>query len=340
MLGRNCCGRADFGMNTAFCSRLAGFLLVLAGNLCAATVYHIGNSVTDTLQYDRLQTVASGMGQTYTYGRHMIPGAPLTYIYNNPTSGFTTSPYGAYDNALPNFTWNVLTLQPFDRQLNSFSDNDRVTAGQFINLALTNPANNSMRVLIYSRWPRRDSSTASTFYGNSYQDQWDRSYTDPDWSGGNETRDYFQQLTDALRLDFPALTIDIAPVGDVLYELANRMALGQINHFTDITQIYSDAIHFYDGIPNGNIGSYAASLTFYATIFRSSPVGDTNYDLWGITDAALAAQIQDTVWDVVAGHPFSGVPAIPEPSTIWLLLGAGFAVLGGTIVHRRSRQAR
>lgn len=296
-----------------------------AAPLPAATVYHIGNSVTDTLQYNRLQQVASGFGETYTYGRHMIPGAPLSWIYDNPTGGFTTSPYGAYTNALPNYTWDVLTLQPFDRQI-SGADGDRTMAGNFINLALGNPANASTRVLIYSRWPRRDSDTASTFRGLSYQDQWDRTYTDPSWTGGNETRDYFQKLTEALRLDFPSLTIEIAPVGDVLYELANRMALGQINHFTDITQIYSDGIHFYDGIPNGNIGSYAASLTFYATIYKSSPVGDGNYGLWGITDAALAGQIQDTVWDVVAGHPYSGVAAIPEPST-WLLLSGGLGVV-------------
>jgi hypothetical protein len=173
---------------------------------------------------------------------------------------------------------------------------------------------------------------ANTFYGLTYQDQWDRTYTDPDWGGGFETRDYFEKLVNVLRTDFPTVTIDMAPVGDVLYELANRMGLGQINHFTNIVQIYSDGIHFYDGGPHGNIGSYAASLTFYATMFKSSPVGDTNYGLWGITDAALANQIQQTVWDVVAGHPYSGVAPIPEPST-WLLLVGSL----GAVVWLRSR---
>jgi hypothetical protein len=304
----------------------------------ALTVYHIGNSVTDTLQYNRLQQVASGFGNTYTYGRHMIPGSPLSFIYDNPGGGFTTAPYGAYNNALPNYTWDVLTLQPFDRQLNSNTapgvvDNDRVMAGNYINLALSNPANSSMRVLIYSRWPRRDSPTASTFWGNTtYQSQWNRTYTDPDWGGGFETRDYFEKLVNVLRTDFPSLTIDMAPVGDVLYELANRMQLNQINHFTNITQIYSDEIHFYDSIPNGNIGSYAASLTFYATMFKSSPVGDTNYGLWNITDPVLANQIQQAVWDVVLDHPYSGVTSIPEPST-WLLLVGGL----GAVVWLRSR---
>jgi hypothetical protein len=303
----------------------------------ALTVYHIGNSVTDTLQYNRLQQVASGFGNTYTYGRHMIPGSPLSWIYQNPTSGFNEAPYGYYPNALPNYTWDVLTLQPFDRQI-SGADGDRVMAGNYINLALSNPANSSMRVLIYSRWPRRNQISnnppiyANTFYGLTYQAQWDRTYTDPDWNGGFETRDYFEKLVNVLRTDFPSLTIDMAPVGDVLYELANRMQLNQINHFTNIVQIYSDGIHFYDGGPHGNIGSYAASLTFYATMFKSSPVGDTNYGLWGITDAVLANQIQQTVWDVVAGHPYSGVAPIPEPST-WLLLVGGL----GAVVWLRSR---
>jgi hypothetical protein len=305
-----------------------GLVALLAALPClspAATlnVYHIGNSVTDTIQYDRLAAVAAGRGDTYTYGRHMIPGAPLSFIYDNPAGGFSTTPYGFYPNALPNYSWNAITLQPFDRQLNSFADNDRVMAGNFINLALTNPANASTRFLVYSRWPRRDGPTSSTFYGTSYEDQWDRSYTDPSFSGGNESRDYFQKVTLALRSDFPAVTIDMVPVGDVLYELASRMSLGQINHFTDISQIYTDEIHFYDGGAHGNVGSYLTALTFYATLFKDSPVGDTQYGLWGITDAALAGQIQDTVWDVVAGHPYSGVSAIPEPSTWLLLAGAG-----------------
>lgn len=292
----------------------------------ALTVYHIGNSVTDTIQYSRLQQVAAGFGGTYTYGRHMIPGSPLSWIYNNPTSGFNESPYGYYPSALPGYTWDAISLQPFDRQISGL-DGDRTMAGNFINLALTNPANLNTRFLVYSRWARRDSPTATTFYGRTYDAQWARTYNDPDWSGGNEARDYFEKLTDALRLDFPALTIDMVPVGDVIATLAERMTLGQINHFTDISQIYSDAIHFYDGGGHGNVGSYAVALTFYATLYKSSPVGDVNYGLWGITDPTLAAQVQDAVWDVVAGHPYSGVPAIPEPST-WVLLLSALAVLG------------
>jgi len=291
----------------------------------ALTVYHIGNSVTDTIQYSRLQQMAAGFGGTYTYGRHMIPGAPLSWIYDNPASGFSEAPYGYYPNALPNYSWDAITLQPFDRQL-SGSDGDRAMAGNYINLALTHPANQNTRFLVYSRWPRRDSDTATTFRGTSYQEQWDRTYTDPSWNGGNETRDYFQKLTDTLRLDFPALAIDLVPVGDVLYRLADRMALGEIPHFSSITEIYSDGIHFYDGGTQGNIGSYAVALTFYATLYKSSPLGDGSYGLWGITDAALAGVLQETVWDVVAGHPYSGVEAIPEPST-WVLLGAGLGVL-------------
>lgn len=304
--------------------------LALIAPVQAINVFHIGNSVTDTLQYDRLDQVSTGLGQSYTYGRHMIPGAPLSWIYDNPTSGFMTSPYGYYANALPNYTWDVLTLQPFDRQL-SGADGDRTMAGNFIHLALTNPANANMRVLIYSRWPRRENDSATTYHGYSFRDQWDRSYTDPSWNGGFETRDYFEKLTEALRLDYPDLTIDIAPVGDVLYLLSERMELGLINHFTDISQIYSDGIHFDDGGPHGNIGSYAVALTFYATMFQDSPIGDAQFGLWGITDAVLAGQIQQTVWDVVEGHPYSGV-AVPEPST-WLLLL--FALAAGVCARLR-----
>src|SRR5688572_13749096 len=80
-------------------------------------VYHIGNSVTDTVRYPALAQLASSRGQDYVYGRHMIPGAPLEWIWDHPTQGFGDRPYGHYPQALREYKWDVLTLQPFDRKL-------------------------------------------------------------------------------------------------------------------------------------------------------------------------------------------------------------------------------
>src|SRR6188508_1810548 len=79
-------------------------------------VYHIGTSVTDAIHYKSLQQMARATGDTYVYGRHMIPGAPLQFIWDKPETGFKENPYGYYPTALKDYEWDVITLQPFDRQ--------------------------------------------------------------------------------------------------------------------------------------------------------------------------------------------------------------------------------
>src|SRR5687767_11277512 len=63
-------------------------------------VYHIGNSVTDTIRYKLLQQMAKSKGDNYVFGRHMIPGAPLQFIWDKPSTGFRENPYGYYPAAL------------------------------------------------------------------------------------------------------------------------------------------------------------------------------------------------------------------------------------------------
>ena len=73
-------------------------------------IYFIGNSVTDILNYDGFQEIAESKGNTHVWGRHMIPGAPLGWIWAHPADGFSQGPYGLYPSALGNFTWDAISL--------------------------------------------------------------------------------------------------------------------------------------------------------------------------------------------------------------------------------------
>ncbi len=297
-------------------------------------VYHVGNSVTDTINYDGLTALAASRGSTNLWARHMIPGAPLAWIWNHPADGFQQSPYGYYPNALPNYTWDAITLQPFDRQKGTVSDPVPTTPGTtasendipvirgYIQQALQNSANANTQFYVYSRWPRKNNDGTLP-----YTQLWDRTYTGG-WDGTNESRDYFQRVVDdlnsiSLGLNKPILMV---PVGDVLYELDKRMEQGLVPGYGDIIDIYADGIHF------NSAGSYVVGLTFYATLYKDNPNGMPVPSQWGTSiTAAQAAVFQDTVWDVVAGHPYSGVP-VPEPTAIAMILGGA----GLLLARRRS----
>ncbi|HEY9666098.1 MAG TPA: hypothetical protein V6C91_04800, partial [Coleofasciculaceae cyanobacterium] len=80
-----------------FAVGLLAILTVLLLNVAAYSkqtlrVYHIGNSVTDTINYNGLRQLAQSRGHQYIFGRHMIPGAPLSWIWQHPTEGFREEP--------------------------------------------------------------------------------------------------------------------------------------------------------------------------------------------------------------------------------------------------------
>lgn len=273
-------------------------------------VYHIGNSVTDTIRYGQLEQMVSSGDDKYIWGRTMIPGSPLAWLWTHPNDGFAQEPFGRWPEALPKHTWDVVTLQPFDRKLNG-DDGDLAMAKNFINLALKNPDNASTQFYIYSRWPRRDEKGdgEKKTYSLDYAAKWNRKYTGG-WDGTEETKDYFEKLVLALRDEYPKLKkpILMVPVGDVLLEIETRAKAGKIPGLQSVGEFYHDGIHF------NNVGAFAVATTFYATMFKETPVdlkadafapGKETYDRE--ISPELAKAIQQTVWDVVSTHPLAGV---------------------------------
>lgn len=261
-------------------------------------VYHVGNSVTDTIRYEGLAQLARARGHTHVWGRHMIPGAPLAWIWTHPDQGFQQPPFGHYPRALKEYAWDVLTLQPFDRQLDKGDDSDLTLCRRFIDLARQKSPD--VQVYIYSRWPRRDEPKKGE-YRLDYEKKWLRQYTGG-WDGSNETRDYFERLVAALNRAYPdqKKPVKLIPVGDVLLELERRMKAGKVPGHDSVAGFYSDGIHF------NAAGSYVVGCTFYATLYRDNPVGLPAAP-YKLDDARLAKAIQEAVREVVTNHPRAGV---------------------------------
>ncbi len=251
-------------------------------------VYFVGNSVTDTIKYRGLAELAKSRGYTQIWGRHMIPGAPLQWIWEHPKDGFQEPPFGHYPTALANFQWDVLSLQPFDRHLDG-KDGDIVMAKNFIDLAL--PKSPDLQIYVYARWPRQGKDDFDTAWLKKYTGGWDNT---------NETKDYFERLTLELRKAYPKLKINMVPVGHVMYGLNQWIKAGKVPGYTNIKQLFADGIHL------NNVGSYVVGCTYFATLYKQSPVGLPS-EPYKVTDKKLTAVIQDLVWRVVSWDELAGV---------------------------------
>lgn len=298
-------------------------------------VYFVGNSVTDTVKYGLLADLAKARGHTMPWGRHMIPGAPLFFMLHNAldgkASGFVEKPYGNCVEALKNHEWDAISLQPFDRRLvddnkdpNKRPEGDIAVVQQFIDLALAKSPD--VQMYLYARWPRcyvngkgvsydkeafdKNVRGVSPVAGEKAPDKvvlddfsvaWSTPYK-KGWGMQLESKDYFEQLLQAVRQANPAMKkpVLMIPVGYVMAELNDMMKAGKVPGFKDIHDVYADGIHL------NNVGSYITACTFYATLFKEDPAGLPSGG-YQVNDAALAKLIHETVWRVVKGQPYSGV---------------------------------
>ncbi len=282
--------------------------------LCAASLslpaqttkrlYLVGNSVTDAINYNGLDQLAESRGNTHIWGRHMIPGAPLSYIWDHPDGGISEPPFGLYPNALPNYTWDAISLQTYDRAMDG-ADGDAVAAGNFINRAKGKSPN--VQIYVYSRWPRKQSTYPETAAG--WNQLWTRTYGS---AGPNtdETKDYFEKLVMRLRQNHTDIKpVLFVPVGQVFHALNNKMAAGQVPGYSHIWQVYADGVHMT------GIGSYIAACTYYATLYSQDPRGLSVPSTFGTISPEVAGIIQSTVWDVVRNEVLAGVnpDLVPPP---------------------------
>ena len=77
-------------------------------------IFHVGNSLTD--QAYGMHDIAKARGHETKFGRHMIPGAPLEWLWNHRAEGFREPGRDKpADEILKGSKWDVLILQPFGR---------------------------------------------------------------------------------------------------------------------------------------------------------------------------------------------------------------------------------
>lgn len=305
---------------TIFVFLLLSLLKINAEEAKTVRVYFIGNSVTDTIRYGSLKKIAESRGIKMVWGRTMIPGAPLEWIYTHPDDGFHEQQFGTWKNALKDYIWDIVVLQPFDRQLKNQTGEDLGDVAIITKFArMAYEKNPDVQIYIYARWPRvtvngkgipfdkNDYDPTKPGSGNDlskidpYKKRWEAKYTGG-WDLTNETRDYFETLLKEVRKEtgFLKKPVLLVPVGYVFAELNESMKDGKIKGYSNIYQLYKDGIHLNEA------GSYIVGCTFFATLFKESPEG-LPVEPYGNIDKEFAQSVQRVIWNVVKSNPFSGI---------------------------------
>lgn len=258
-------------------------------------VYMIGNSLTDNINYDGFKQIAESRGYQHTWGRSMTPGAPIFWHWTHDPA-FTQAPFGGWKKALVEYQWDAITLQPF-----STYKNELEAAQKFIEVIAQKNA--AAQVFIYAQWMTRDKGDFDMAWTQRSGESTDK------FAVG--TRDYYERFVLDLRKACPnAKPYRLIPAGHAMYLLNQKIKAGQVPGFRDIREVYNDGIHL------NNVGSYIAGCSFFATIYGENPIGlpaepyqpQPGHRGVKLTDK-LTRIIQETVWEVVATHPLTGVTA-------------------------------
>ncbi|MEM1098174.1 MAG: hypothetical protein AAGH92_05235 [Planctomycetota bacterium] len=288
--------------------RLAAIVLAVSALPVTAedlSVYFVGNSLTDAVRAGDLDAIAGTAGHGLDWGQHLIWGSSLNWLWENPDQASKVSgPYGMWSEALPSNAWDAVSLQPFDRKLDSEINGepagDVVHALNFIDLTLQAPVNRDTRFLIYQHSPAKPNDGSEV----SYEDWWVNRAYEPGWNQTHDISEYAYLLRDALEAELdarpaderPNRPIEVVPVGDVFLGLDTLMRGGGLDGApagSEVWDLYTDHVHF------NATGQYAAAMTYYAVLFGESPEGlpTGNY----LISQERAAQVQSVVWTVVNG---------------------------------------
>ncbi len=262
-------------------------------------LYVMGNSLTDTLNYPVFSEYVTAADRQMRLARLTVPGAPIGWLWehNLDEGGFTTGPYGNPRNAFANYQWDAITFQPFQWNF----DQNIKDIPKFMALLLENSP--QAQAYIYAQWPSaRDGGV------------WSRRWLEPrkkNMMSREEYEDTVEWCRENLTEGKP---MKLIPAGHVMHLLEQKAQAGEFPGITTIWEVYNDDVHL------NNVGSFIVGNAYYATLFGKSPAG-LDHQMYnhervrkGLTPE-MARVIQESAWQVVASHPYTGVTS-DEPVQI------------------------
>jgi len=265
-------------------------------------LYLIGNSLTDQIYWGKFEEMAKSGGRNIVLGSQRVPGAPIGWFVLHPEGGFQSGTFGPWKKAFAEHEWDGLSLQPFQWDYKKNIVDIPVIAEEFYKKSPDG------QLFIYAQWP------ASNKGGD-----WTRRWLEPREQNIMSRAEYEDTMTwlhANMKGHKPARLI---PVGHVMHLLEQKAKAGQVPGVQTMWDFYDDGVHL------NNVGSFVVASTFYATTQERSPEGlDFKPYAEGKMKLTpeLAKVIQQTVWEVVATHPMTGVQSTLAPQIATPVLDA------------------
>jgi hypothetical protein len=257
--------------------------------------YHIGNSLTDTIN-DNLSKIAQSAGYSHDYLRSTIPGAPTDWNWDHPGQALGEADYRTvFATKAP---IDHLFTQPFaghDRSI----DNEVEYSGKFYRLARQKSP--QVQMWIYAQWPGKDfddnwvkAKGSAAGLGRSPAKTWEE--------GVYNHLAYHEAVRQRLEQENPGKPVWIVPGGLALVNLKRAIEAGQVPGIKDFF-----ATQFHDEGHLSGKGAYLIGLVHYVCIYKRNPAGASLADS-GLTPEQ-AAIYQRIAWDTVRNYRWSGMSA-------------------------------
>lgn len=267
--------------------RMFVFLSLLVSSVFSAErlrIYHVGNSLTWDAQPATQASVLSLNGYTVDQGYHIASGKSLSYIVENP--GYYSDPppphpFGAWENALQNYEWDVITVQAYPGSTGRSEVNATIA---IIEKAISGNRNGECVFYLYLAWP--DAANAVSL----------ASRVDAPFGGDGSSvflsSGFLDYWHDKITSSFPELDVRVVPTGVVLATIDGKLREVEIAPYGNAYDLYRDAHHM-----NYLEGRHVAMASMLSTISGIRPQ-DISYPVGYFSDfnQVFVELANDVVW--------------------------------------------
>lgn len=256
----------------------------------ATTTFHIGNSLTDTIN-GWLEPLAESAGRSFNFHRFTIPGAPTDWLWDHPGQGFGDSRVAEAFLAFGPIQH--LSTQPFGGHNRSI-ENEADYSGRFFDLCRKH--NPEVWHWLYCQWPSVQFKTDTWAKGEGATKILKLAPATTWQQGVANHLAYTEAVRQRMDDAHEGRPVRIVPGGVALGKLKDAIEAGQGEGLGEFfSEVFTDDIHL------SAKGRYVVACVFYACFFAESPEGKVSALNSGLTEAQ-ARLCQQLAWESVENY--------------------------------------